>query len=310
MPAVAHDPRRRRRAADGARADARSPCAAVSPGSPRCCAGAGAVAADVLAVVLHARRAARPGGVSGPMVWGIIPGDAGHRARSAGARDAPRRPGSADRSAAAVKCPTRPALPRSRRPAASCGRRAWSTRSAATATGSRASALDDGTEIDAPIVVSACDPHDTFLDWLHEPARQPRDDLVRRWRTSPTTTATSRRSTLIVDAVPPTPWLATARSGRRTMIAPGLAEIDRGAALMAEGRVLDRPAHAGQRPDARSTRRWRPRRPSRVQPRSALHPVRAAGRLDRSRPNRGAGWSCSTAAANRASSTRSSNGGR
>ena len=56
-------------------------------------------------------------------------------------------------------------------------------------------ALVDGTEITAPIVVSACNPHDTFLKWLkHPPASA--DDLVRRWSDTPATTrATSRRST-------------------------------------------------------------------------------------------------------------------
>ena len=32
-------------------------------------------------------------------------------------------------------------------------------------------ALEDGTEITARVVVSACNPHDTFLRWLRNPPR-------------------------------------------------------------------------------------------------------------------------------------------
>ncbi len=50
-------------------------------------------AADVMRAVLHPRRpASAPALVTGPMVWGVSPETAGHRARRADVRDAPRRP--------------------------------------------------------------------------------------------------------------------------------------------------------------------------------------------------------------------------
>jgi beta-carotene ketolase (CrtO type) len=41
--------------------------------------------------------------------------------------------------------------------------------------------LSDGTEVTAGVVVSACNPHDTFLHWLTNPPPQA-ESLVRRWR--------------------------------------------------------------------------------------------------------------------------------
>ena len=45
-------------------------------------------------------------------------------------------------------------------------------------------ACTDGTEVTAPIVVSACNPHDTFLSWLRDPPPQA-TSLVERWRAIP-----------------------------------------------------------------------------------------------------------------------------
>ena len=97
----------------------------------------------------------------------------------------------------------------------------------------------DGTEIDAPIVVSACNPHDTFLRWLKNPPTTARD-LVRRWTDVPHAEGYESKLDVIVDAVPRLRG-SDRTLGPTTMIAPGLAEIDRGVTLMAEGRVLDRP---------------------------------------------------------------------
>ncbi len=99
--------------------------------------------------------------------------------------------------------------------------------------------LVDGTEIAAPIVVSACNPHDTFLRWLKNPPPSA-NDLVRRWAKVPHAEGYESKLDVIVDAVPR--LRDSDRSlGPTTMIAPGLAEIHAGTSLMAEGRVLDRP---------------------------------------------------------------------
>jgi phytoene dehydrogenase-like protein len=100
-------------------------------------------------------------------------------------------------------------------------------------------ALVDGTEITAPIVVSACNPHDTFLRWLkHPPASA--DDLVRRWRNARHDEGYESKIDAVLTAAP------VLRGGERplgptTIIAPGLADIDRGATLMNGGQILERP---------------------------------------------------------------------
>jgi phytoene dehydrogenase-like protein len=108
-------------------------------------------------------------------------------------------------------------------------------------TGDRVSgvALVDGTEITAPVVVSACNPHDTFLRWLkHPPAVA--DDLVRRWRDVPHAEGYESKIDAVLSA-PPVLRGFDRPLGPTSAIAPGLAEIDRGAAMMSEGRILDRP---------------------------------------------------------------------
>lgn len=105
----------------------------------------------------------------------------------------------------------------------------------------------DGTEVTAPIVVSACNPHDTFLAWLKDPPSQARD-LVARWASisqddgyeSKIDAITDRPSTL-ADGLP---------LGATTVISPSLAEIDMGYSLMSTGRVLDRPGMLVNSPSA------------------------------------------------------------
>ena len=100
-----------------------------------------------------------------------------------------------------------------------------------------------------------------------------------------------------IDAVrrPPRRGCATATTTlgrRRSTIAPTLAEMDRAAALLASGGVLERPAHARQRAVARRSDDGA-RRPARVQPRGAADARTAARAAGPARPSRGAGWSCS-----------------
>jgi phytoene dehydrogenase-like protein len=100
-------------------------------------------------------------------------------------------------------------------------------------------ALADGTEITAPIVVSACNPHDTFLRWLkHPPAAAA--DLVRRWRDVRHAEGYESKIDAVLSA-PPVLRGFDRPLGPTSAIAPGLAEIDRGASMMADGRILDRP---------------------------------------------------------------------
>ncbi len=106
--------------------------------------------------------------------------------------------------------------------------------------------LDDGTEVTAGVVVSACNPHDTFLRWLRDapPQAQP---LIERWRGTPHDEGYESKIDAIVDRLPrlhamahlpdagPHPLTGT------VIVAPSLADMHRGAALMQRGEVLERP---------------------------------------------------------------------
>ena len=59
----------------------------------------------------------------------------------------------------------------------------------------------DGTEVTAPIVVSACNPHDTFLAWLKDPPPQA-TSLVDRWRAIPHDDGYESKIDAIVDRQP------------------------------------------------------------------------------------------------------------
>ncbi len=105
----------------------------------------------------------------------------------------------------------------------------------------------DGTEVTAPIVVSACNPHDTFLAWLKDPPPQA-TSLVDRWRTIRHDDGYESKVDAIADREP---RLAEGRAmGATTVISPSLAEIHRGHSLMATGRVLDRPGMLVNSPSA------------------------------------------------------------
>ncbi len=100
-------------------------------------------------------------------------------------------------------------------------------------------ALVDGTEITAPIVVSACNPHDTFLRWLKHPPASARD-LVRRWRDARHGEGYESKIDAVLSA-PPVLRGFDRPLGPTSAIGPSLADIDRGAAMMADGRILDQP---------------------------------------------------------------------
>jgi beta-carotene ketolase (CrtO type) len=109
----------------------------------------------------------------------------------------------------------------------------------------RGVSLDDGTEVTARIVVSACNPHDTFLAWLKNPpaSAQP---LIERWRNTRHDEGYESK----IDAIVATPPRLRAMEGLpdspnplngTVIISPSLAEIDRGYGLMGEGKILEHP---------------------------------------------------------------------
>jgi beta-carotene ketolase (CrtO type) len=116
-----------------------------------------------------------------------------------------------------------------------------------TAEGSRVRGvqLASGEELRARIVVSACNPHDTFLTWLRNPPPQA-GPLVERWRNTPHADGYESKIDAILTAAPRLPALQTLFDseqpvGTTMAIAPSLAEIHHGYQLMGEGRILDRP---------------------------------------------------------------------
>lgn len=100
--------------------------------------------------------------------------------------------------------------------------------------------LTDGTQVDAPVVVSACNPHDTFLRWLTTPPNDARR-MIERWRHVPHADGYESKLDLVLDRAPTLRGIDRSL-GPTTVVAPDLASIDRGAELMRRGRVLPRPA--------------------------------------------------------------------
>jgi len=99
--------------------------------------------------------------------------------------------------------------------------------------------LDDGSLVSARTVVSACNPHDTFLRWLKHPPPVARD-LIRRWEAMPHADGYESKLDVVLTEAPRLKH-SDRTLGPTTVIAPDLASIHYGWKLMQRGRVLDRP---------------------------------------------------------------------
>lgn len=109
----------------------------------------------------------------------------------------------------------------------------------------------DGHEITAGVVISACNPHDTFVRWLRSPPAAA-TALVERWRRTPHAAGYESKIDAIVGVAPvlraaahgghPDPLAAT------HVIAPSLTEMHEGFEMMAAGGVLTRPAFLANTP--------------------------------------------------------------
>jgi beta-carotene ketolase (CrtO type) len=105
--------------------------------------------------------------------------------------------------------------------------------------GVRGVTLDDGNQVGARIVVSACDPHRTFLQWLSNPPAAATAS-VERWRSVPQHDGYESKLDVIVREAPV--LRAVGRPTASTVVVgPGLADVHRGYELMLAGAVLDRP---------------------------------------------------------------------
>ncbi len=111
--------------------------------------------------------------------------------------------------------------------------------------------LVDGTEITAARVISACNPHDTFLTWLENPPPQA-TTMVERWRRARHDEGYESKIDAVVGEVPRVRTLPASvtdeQLGGTFVLAPTLADMARGAAMIADGAILERPALIGNTP--------------------------------------------------------------
>jgi phytoene dehydrogenase-like protein len=195
-------------------------------------------AADVLRSFFSEDAVTGPAAVTGPMVWGVSPempgtglGALTHAMRHVGAVGRP--VGGSGQVTESLLAAFR-----------ACGGtlRTQSPVAEIVCEGDavRGVVLVGGTEFDAPVVVSACNPHDTFLRWLRKPPAKA-DGLIRRWNDVPHAKGYESKIDAII-SVPPVLNGHDRPLGPTTVIAPTLADIDRGHRLMERGQILGRPA--------------------------------------------------------------------
>ena len=195
-------------------------------------------AADVMRSFFTDELFLGPGAATGPMVWGISPELAGSglgaltpAMRHVGTLGRPVGGSGAVPEALRRSFESNGGVVRTGTPVAEI-----------CCTGSSVSGVvtEGGDLVSAPVVVSACNPHDTFLRWLrHPPASAQR--LLERWRGIDHADGYESKLDLVVSA-PPVLRRLDGTLGPTTIIAPNLAEIDHGHALMRRGEMLDRPA--------------------------------------------------------------------
>jgi len=104
----------------------------------------------------------------------------------------------------------------------------------------------DGATVTAKVVVSACDPHSTFVRWLKNPPARAQS-LVNRWKQTPAGEGYESKIDAVTTQAPifnglKHPGLANTPTGSTTIISPSLVELHRGAQLMHEGRAMPRMA--------------------------------------------------------------------
>lgn len=108
--------------------------------------------------------------------------------------------------------------------------------------------LADGTRISAPVVVSACDPRRTFVEWLRNPPSGA-GPTVERWRASSYQGGYESKIDAVIDALPRYRQLDERLPDRlgfdpltaSAMVSPAIADMHRGYQLMDAGGVLDQP---------------------------------------------------------------------
>jgi phytoene dehydrogenase-like protein len=112
---------------------------------------------------------------------------------------------------------------------------------------SRSVELSDGDVIDARVVISACNPHDTFLTWLRNPPPSARN-LVRRWRATPRAVGYESKIDAVIDGSISFKALDNDLLGDLNqlpatyLVAPSAEKVQHGYTLMESGGILRQPA--------------------------------------------------------------------
>ncbi len=117
--------------------------------------------------------------------------------------------------------------------------------------------LADGTRIEAPIVVSACDPRETVVGWLRNPPASAYP-LIERWRSAPRHDGYESKIDAVIGA-PPVYLHADAAIAAKlgydpltptTIVSPTLDAMEAAHRAMGEGRVAERPMFFANVPSA------------------------------------------------------------
>jgi beta-carotene ketolase (CrtO type) len=195
-------------------------------------------AADVLRSFFRHDALLGTGAATGPMVWGISPETPGSGLGAL--THAMRHVGTVGRPVGGSGM-----VPRTLLAAFEHGGGQLRTSSAVSAIlcdgrAVRGVELADGTQITAPVVISACDPHRTFVNWLRDPPPGA-GALVARWRDAPRVEGYESKIDAVVTE-PPRLRVIGGPPGATAVVAPTLGEIHRGYGLMGRGEVLERPA--------------------------------------------------------------------
>lgn len=109
----------------------------------------------------------------------------------------------------------------------------------------RAVQTSDGATVTARVVVSACDPHRTFVQWLKNPPARA-GATVERWRVSERPEGYESKIDAVLTAAPSV--LGDEPTASTIVVSPSLAELHRGTQLMREGRTMPRMAMLANTP--------------------------------------------------------------
>ena len=158
--------------------------------------------------------------------------------------------------------------------------------------------LSDGTELVSGAVVTTCDPHHVFVNWIDEPPPAARR-MVHRWRNRYIDEGSASKLDAVLTGLPR--FRGADRLAARhpeldilnpaMIIAPRPDELETANRIREEGRVADRPTLAMNIPSVLDPEMSPGAGRHVPEPRNILHPVLRAGGAGPTRRNRSGGSS-------------------